>query len=124
MSYRNLEVWKQAKELTILIHQMTMKLPKFEQYEVGNQIRRSIKSVKANIVEGYGRRYYKNEFIRFIIFAIASADETADHLDTLYETGSFVDHGMYRRMKVKIEMLGKMLVNFLQAVQTRHMKFD
>jgi four helix bundle protein len=54
---------------------MSLKLPKFELYETGSQIRRSMKSVKANIVEGYGRRYYKNDFIRFIIYALASTDE-------------------------------------------------
>jgi len=41
-------------------------LPKFEMYEEGSQIRRSAKSVAANIVEGYGRRRYKQEFIRFL----------------------------------------------------------
>ena len=124
MSYKKLEVWKHARQLSILIHEMTLKLPKFEQYEVASQIRRSIKSVRANIVEGYRRRYHKKEFIRFITFAIASADETRDHLDTLYETGSLIDQGLYETIKQKIEILGKMLVNFLQAIESRHMKFD
>jgi hypothetical protein len=35
---------------------------------------------QVNIVEGYGRRRYVNEYIRFIIFVIASKDETTDHL--------------------------------------------
>ncbi len=89
MSYKKLDVWQQSRELVIDIHKMTLhELPKFEMYETGSQIRRSMKSVKSNIVEGYGRRYYKNEFIRFLIYALASNDETTDHLETLYETGS------------------------------------
>lgn len=41
MSYKKLEIWKLARELTIDIHKMTLtKLPKFEMYEEGNQIRR------------------------------------------------------------------------------------
>jgi len=55
---------------------MSLELPKFEMYEEGSQIRRSSKSVKSNLVEGYGRRIYKNEYIRFITFALASNDET------------------------------------------------
>ncbi|MGD8210411.1 MAG: four helix bundle protein, partial [Desulfobacterales bacterium] len=83
MSYRNLEIWQLARELVIDIHKMTLfKLPKFEMYEEGNQIRKSIKSVKSTIVEGYGRRRYKQEFIRFLVYAIASNDETIDHLET------------------------------------------
>ncbi len=64
MSYKKLEVWSLARELTIDIHEMTLQLPKFEMYEVGSQIRRSSKSTRSNIVEGYGRRFYKADFIR------------------------------------------------------------
>ncbi len=57
MSYKKLEVWQLARELVIDIHKMTLsELPKFEMYEEGSQIRKSIKSVKSSIVEGYGRR--------------------------------------------------------------------
>ena len=48
------------------------KLPAFELYEEGSQIRRSVKSVKSNIVEGYGRRRYKQDYIRFLTYAQAS----------------------------------------------------
>ena len=63
-------------------------LPKFEMYEEGSQIRRSAKSVVANIVEGFGRRRYKGEFVQFLTYAVASCDETKAHLDILHETGS------------------------------------
>lgn len=57
MSYKNLEIWKLADEVVVEIHEMTLaKLPKFEMFEEGSQIRRSSKSVKATIVEGYGRK--------------------------------------------------------------------
>ncbi|PYI46183.1 MAG: four helix bundle protein, partial [Verrucomicrobia bacterium] len=73
MSYRDLEIWKLAKQIATAVHRMTLQdLPKFEMYEEGSQIRRSVKSVSANIVEGYGRRRYKQEFIRFLVFAHAS----------------------------------------------------
>jgi len=70
---------------------MSLELPKIELYEEGSQKRKSCKSVKSNIVEGYGRRNYKNEYMRFITFALASNDETLDHLETLFETGSLND---------------------------------
>ena len=81
MSYKNLEIWKLARELSIDIHKMTLKLPKHEQFEEGQQIRKSIKSVRSTIVEGYAHGYYKADFIRFIIYALASNDETIDHLE-------------------------------------------
>lgn len=52
MSYKNLEIWKLAREVSNDIHEMSLNhLPKFEMYEVGSQIRRSSKSVRSNIVE-------------------------------------------------------------------------
>jgi hypothetical protein len=47
MSYKNLEIWQLSRELVIDIHKMTLKkLPSFEMYEEGRQIRRSIKTVE------------------------------------------------------------------------------
>ena len=59
-----MDIWKLASDLTVSIHEMTLTLPQFEQMELAAQIRRSIKSVKSNIVEGYAKRYYKNELIK------------------------------------------------------------
>ena len=86
MSYKNLEIWKIAERLVIQIHNMTIKdLPSFEMYETGSQIRKSVKSVKANIVEGYGRKKSTKEYLHFLRIALASAIESSDHLETLYK---------------------------------------
>ena len=122
MSYKKLEIWQLVRELVINIHKMTLdKLPKFEMFEQGSQIRRSVKSVKANIVEGYGRRKYKQEFIRFLTYAIASNDETIDHLETLFETESLEDKELYDRLHERLEVLGKKLNKFIKAVRNQHL---
>ena len=121
MSYRKLEIWQLARELTIGVHAMTLQqLPKFELFEVGAQIRRSIKSVKSNIVEGYGRRRYKQDFVRFLTYAHASCDETIDHLETLFETGSLSDESCYRKLRERLDVLGGKLNRFIQSVETGH----
>ena len=110
MSYKNLEIWQLSRDLVIDIHKMTLfKLPTFEMYEEGKQIRKSIKSVKSTIVEGYGRRRYKQDFIRFLIYAIASNDETIDHLETLFETESLKDNELYRDLGERLDKLGRKL---------------
>lgn len=73
---------------------MTFILPKFEQFEEAQQIRRSSKTVRSNIVEGYGRRRYKADFIKFLIYSLSSNDETIDHLETLFETESLKDEAI------------------------------
>ncbi len=121
MSYRNLEIWKLARDLSIDVHQMTLtSLPKFETYEQGAQIRRSCKSVRANIVEGYGRRRYKHDFIRFLCYAESSCDETIDHLETLFETGSLTDADLYERIHGRLKSLAKMINRFLSSVEKKH----
>lgn len=118
MSYRNLEIWERSREVSIAIHKMTLtELPKFEMFEVGSQIRRSSKSVRSNIVEGYGRRRYVMEYIRFLTFSIASNDETIDHLETLFETESLKNKVLYDELHEQIETLGKKLNLFIQAIE-------
>ena len=118
MSYKNLEIWQESRKIVVDIHKMTLEnLPKFEMYEEGSQIRKSSKSVKSTIVEGYGRRKYKREYIRFLIFAIASNDETIDHLETLYETDSLKDQELYQDLHDRIEIIGKKLNNFIKSIE-------
>jgi four helix bundle protein len=121
MSYRNLEIWQLARALTIDIHRMTVtELPKFEMYEEGSQIRRSMKSIRANIVEGYGRRRYKQDFVRFVTYALASNDETTDHLETLWETGSLANQSLFSELHARLDTLGRKLNNFLQSLESGH----
>lgn len=116
MSYRDLEIWQLARTLTRDVHRMTIRdLPKFEMFEEGSQIRRAVKSVRSNIVEGYGRRRYKQDFIRFLTYALASNDETIDHLETLWETESLTCENLYEDLRSRIELLGRKLNNFLQS---------
>lgn len=121
MSYTKLKIWQMASGLSVQIHVMSLKeLPSFELYEEGNQIRRSIKSVRSNIVEGYGRRRYKRDYIRFLIYALASNDETIDHLETLFATKSLNDFSKYNELKSNLIILGKSINNFIKTVELKH----
>ncbi|WP_265130202.1 four helix bundle protein [Chryseobacterium oranimense] len=83
MSYRNLDIYKTALDLFLKTHKATFLLPKYELFELGSQLRRSSDSVITNIVEGYGRSSYKNEYIRFLVYSHASNDETINHLEKI-----------------------------------------
>lgn len=84
-SYKDLEIYQQAFKFAMDCHKISLALPKYELYETGSQLRRASQSVRANIVEGYGRKDYKKEFLRFLIFAHASNLEAKDHLEMLNE---------------------------------------
>jgi four helix bundle protein len=121
MSYKNLEIWQLARDLVIEIHKMTLTLLKFEMYEDGSQIRRSSKSVKSTIVEGYGRRNYKSDYERYLTISLALNDETIDYLENLFETDSLTDEKLYKELHSKLETLGKKINRFLQSVQKEHL---
>ncbi len=119
-SYGDLDIYKKAHKLAVEIHETSFKLPKLEMYEEGSQIRRSSKSVKSNMAEGFGRRRFKQEFIKFLIYSIASCDETLDHLYTLHETQSLKDKERYEYFCQEYDHLGRMINNFIKSMENGH----
>jgi four helix bundle protein len=120
MSYKKLEIWILARQVVNEIHKMSMSLQKFEMYEEGAQIRKSSKNVKATIVEGYGRRIYTAEYLKFLVYAQGSNDETRDHLENLHETGSLQDEQLFQHLHSKIDELGRKINNFYKSVERGH----
>lgn len=82
-SYKDLEVYNLSVELFYLAHGFSLKLPKYELYELGSQLRRSADSIPTNIVEGYGRKRYKADFIKFLTYSRASCLETVFHVEKI-----------------------------------------
>ena len=122
LSYKDLEIYKLSHTLVVKVHKMTLKeLPKFEMYEEGSQIRRSSKSIVSNIVEGFGRRRYKREFIQFLTYSIASCDETKEHLELLFDTKSMKNKEQFEYFLSGYEELGSKLSNFIKSVEKRHL---
>lgn len=114
-SYKDLEIYKLAYKLAIEVHHMSLQLPKYELYEQGSQIRRSSKRIKDTIAEGFGRRRYKIEFIRYLIFAQASCDEVLAQLDMISDI-HFAEEPLIDLIK-EYDHLGKMINKFIQYVE-------
>lgn len=114
-NYKDLDIYKLAYRLAIEVHKMTMTLPKYELYEQGSQVRRSSKSIKDNIAEGFGRRRYKDEFVRFLIFAHSSCDEAISQLTMINEI-YFENNGITGLLE-EYELLGGKIYKFIQYVE-------
>ena len=122
VTYKDLEIYKISHSLAVEVHKMTLKeLPRFEMFEEGSQIRRSSKSIVANIVEGFGRRRYKQEFIQFLTYSLASCDETRAHLELLHDTGSLDDKNISEDFIRRYEELGAKIMAFTKAVERGHL---
>lgn len=114
-SYKDLEIYKLAYDLAKKVHQMTMHLPKYELFEQGSQIRRSTKSIKDNIAEGYGRRRYKDEFIRYLIFSHSSCDEAISQLNMISDI-HYPDNPLTELID-EYNVLGKKINKYIQYVE-------
>ena len=115
-SYKDLEIYKLAYDIAIRVHKASLKMPAFELYEQGSQIRRSTKGVKDTIVEGYGRRRYKAEFIRYLIYAQASCDEATNQSTSIIEQYPKITE--FVEINKDLEVLGKMINNFIGYVES------
>lgn len=113
-SYKDLEVYNLAFKYAIEIHHLSLKLPKFELYEQGSQIRRSSKSIKDNIIEGYGRRRYKQDFIKFLVYAHASLLECISQLEMIQQIYSDLN---IKNLLEKYDVLGAKLFKFIIYVE-------
>jgi len=120
--YEKLEIYRLGYKLAVEIHRITMSLPKFELYEEGGQIRRSSKSVPAQIAEGYCLRKNKKEFVQYLNRAYGSVHETVVHLDLLFETRSLADAATYGALRSRYDVLCKMIFRFMEGVIEGHGK--
>jgi four helix bundle protein len=73
----DLEVFRRAYRLSLEVHRSSLELPRIEQFALADQLRRSSKSVCANLAEGFAKQGYSAaEYRRYLMAAIGSSDET------------------------------------------------
>lgn len=106
-SYRNLRVYKQAKELVIFVYNLLKTLPREEQYALCDQLRRSVVSIPSNIAEGMGRSSIKEQ-IHFIEIAFGSLHEVMCQLELAYEL-NFITKSQFVESEEQIKSVAQML---------------
>ena len=113
--YKDLEIYQMSYRLAKEVHLMTMQLPKYELYEQGSQVRRSTKSIKDTIAEGYGRGRYKDEFIRYLVFAHSSCDEALSQLNMISDI-HYPDKPLTKLID-EYDILGRKINKYIEYVE-------
>ncbi len=85
-TFEDLDVYKKAREFRKRMYAAARKLPDFEKYELGRQIRRAAVSLTNNIAEGHGRYHYLDE-IKFQLQSRGSLAELLDDLNVCQDEG-------------------------------------
>ena len=108
MPYHRLSVYKKSYELALEIHKLTLTFPKIEQYELAQQVRRSSKSIPANIAEGMGKQESKPDVRRFIRIALGSCDESRVWLEFAKDLGYLAQRDQ-QNLDERYQEIGRML---------------
>lgn len=113
-SYTDLDIYKLSMDLAVKIYRKTLQLPNPDKFETGSQIRRSSQSIKDNIVEGYGRRRYKADFVKFLVYSHASLLESTSQADFLNEIHP---KNGWDEITEELKKLGVKINNFINYVE-------
>jgi four helix bundle protein len=116
-SFRNLEVYKLAREISKEIFIITKTFPKEETYSLTDQIRRSSRSVGAQIAEAWGKRRYEMYFISKLTDADAEQLET-QHWIEVSEESKYIGSSISNALLQKCESVGKMLQKMIDKAST------
>lgn len=111
-SFEKLKVWQKAHHLMLKVHQELLPLiPREEKYGLADQLRRSSKSVGANIAEGAGRFYYMDN-VRFCYNARGSLDETLNHVIVSRDL-EYCPISLYQELRGQIEEIRRLLNGYI-----------
>lgn len=115
-SFRELDVYNKAFEASLTIHTMSKSFPKDEQFSLTSQIRRSSKSICANIAEGFVKqRQSKSEFKRFLFIALGSAAEVLVWLEYCSNL-NYIDQNEYNNLQKEYVSIESMLNSFISKI--------
>ena len=111
-SFRDLEVYKLAREVSKEIFILSKSFPAEEKYSLTDQIRRSSRSVGAQIAEAWGKRRYEMHFISKLTDADSEQLETQHWLE-ISEESSYISSESSKLLLHKCETIGKMLQSMI-----------
>ena len=107
-SFKELEVYKFSRELAKEIFFITRNFPLIEKYSLTDQIRRSSRSIGAQIAESWGKRRYENHFISKLTDADSEQFETQHWIEVSFEN-EYISQQIMNDLLSKCESIGKML---------------
>jgi four helix bundle protein len=113
-SYKKLDCWQTAKEMTLLVYRTFVSLKDFS---FRDQVQSASVSTMSNIAEGYSR-FSQKEFVRFLQIALASNTEVSSLLDLSKDIG-YINSESFQKIDEMNIKLSKQLTSFINSIQTQ-----
>ena len=119
-SFEDLDVFKRAYRVSLEVHRASLEFPQIDQRALGDQVRRSSKSICANIAEGFGKqRQSMAEFRRFLLIAMGSADEMRVWCRYCLDLG-YIDEPRWQHWRDEYQEIAKMLHGLCTKAEDGH----
>ena len=106
--YRDLKVFQLAYQLALDILEVTKLFPKDEKYALTDQIRRSSRSIPANLAEAWKKRRYEKAFVSKLVDCAGEAGETEVWLNFSKDFG-YLGEDRYQELMDKYDEINRML---------------
>lgn len=113
--HEDLVVYKLAYQNAMELYNLSSEFPAIEKYALTNQLRRSSRSVCANIAEGFRRRRYPRSFSLRMNYAEAEASETQVWINFAHDCNYLNNNNSSRLLKSYDEIIGKLVIMISQA---------
>ena len=113
--YRDLKVYEKSYRAGLATYEMTKGYPEEERYGITSQMRRASTSIPLNIAEGYAKKSSQEEFKRFLLMAIGSANEMSVLLEYSKDLG-YISQAKYAKASKEYDEIGKMLSNLIKKI--------
>ena len=111
MKFQDLLAYKKSIDLAMNIFEISKKFPKEEVYSLTDQVRRSSRSVTANLAEAYRKRTYPKHFRSKLTDSDAENAETQVWIEFAYRC-NYINENLYQELLNQSEEVGK-LINYM-----------
>ena len=113
-SFRDLDVWRLGKRITLAVYKVTASFPKTELYGLVAQMRRSAVSIPSNVAEGFNR-FHNKEYRRFLYMALGSCGELETQVEVSCDLG-YLDTTARHQILEEIDHESRMLRNLVKKL--------
>ena len=112
--YKALVIYQKTFRFAMDIFHLTKKFPEEERFNLTSQIRRSSRSVCANIVEGYRKRVYPKQFVNKLRISDGEASETMLWLEFALACG-YITQEEFNKLEATLDEVGYMLASMIKS---------
>jgi four helix bundle protein len=114
VSFRDLEVWRMAHRLVLMVYQVTGNFPVDERFGLISQMRRAAVSVPSNIVEGFRRQGVQDKIRHYNI-----AEGSLEELKYFFILAADLNYATTDTLMAQAEVVGRLLHGFIESTQRR-----